>query len=218
MDRVYPRILAIDPGTNCGYAWIDVPSPLPPGMKSVPRQSGLWSLKVDRFMSQGMRFIRLKKHLLEIEPDLVIFEQVNFPHKSTAAAAMYWGVIATIQAFCDEHGIEYAGVDTGVVKKRATGKGNAGKPLIIDAANTFFEIDPPLSTSKASTNTDDNVADAMWLLQIGLEMYGGSITKRSPDQAGTGEQLKRKSPTADEVTTQDERENRNDEGLKDVEW
>lgn len=179
----YPRLLAIDPGSNCGYAFIDIRQPVLPGLKALHSQAGIWDLTKNRFQSQGMRFLCLKKFLVEMEPDFICFEQVNFPHKSTAAAQMYWGCVSTIQTFCEEQGIEYAGVYTSDVKKRATGKGNSGKPPIIEAANSFFSIDPPLDSSEKSTNHDDNIADALWLCQIGIEQFGNVITLRNAERS-----------------------------------
>lgn len=167
-----PRMLAIDPGTNCGYSWIDIAQPMPPGLNPLPHQSGIWDLSKNKFDSQGMRFIQLKRCLVEVAPDFVVFEEVKFRHKSTHAAAMYWGVVAVIQSFCEENGIEYTGVDTSRLKRRATGKGNAGKEAMIDAANDEFAINPPL--------TNDNIADAMWLLKYGLEAFGQVVTYRKP--------------------------------------
>lgn len=199
MDTRHPRVLAIDPGTHCGYAWIDVPQPTPEDFRALGHQAGVWELKPDRFASQGMRFVHLKRMLIDVSPDFIVYEQVNFSHKSTAAAQMYWGVVTTLQLFCEEHGVEYAGVTTGVVKKRATGKGNAGKPDMVNAANEFFRLEPALSTSKSSSNTDDNVADALWLLQIGLETYGDVLTLRDPSKAK--EDLKQPEVSASDVVT-----------------
>lgn len=180
MERKNPRILALDPGTNCGYSWLDIPQPVPGTLNPYRHQSGVWRLSTDRFTSQGMRFVMLKKYLMDVEPDFVAYELVNFPHKSTAAAQMYWGVVTTVLLFCEEYGVEYWPVPTGTIKKRATGKGNAGKPQMIQAANVEFEIDPPLNDSKASTNTDDNIADAMWIAKCAIESFAYVLTKRDP--------------------------------------
>ena len=171
-----PRLLAIDPGTNCGYSWIDVVQPVTPASKALRMQSGLWSLDKKRFGDQSMRYVELRRCLIEIDPDFVIFEEIRFRHKCTDAARMYYGIVATIVLWCNDRGVTHTGIVTGDVKKRATGKGNSGKPPIIEAANEYFEIDPPLSISK--TSKDDNIADAMWMCQLGLELYGDVITIR----------------------------------------
>jgi len=171
-----PRLLAIDPGSNCGYSWIDVNQPVTPALKAIHHQSGMWDLAKKRFGDHGMRYLELRRRLLEVNPDFVVFEEVRFRHKSTDAARMYYGIVATIETWCKDRGVSYTGIVTGDVKKRATGKGNSGKPPIIEAANEFFEIDPPLSVAK--TSKDDNIADAMWMCQLGIELYGEVITAR----------------------------------------
>jgi len=178
--RASPRLLALDPGTNCGYSWIDISQPVTPGLKALPHQSGVINLDKNRFGDHAMRYIELRRVIIEIDPDFVVFEEIRFRHKSTDAARMYYGIVATVETWCKDNGVSYTGIGTGDVKKRATGKGNSGKPPIIEAANDFFEIDPPLSTSKSSSNKDDNIADAMWMCQLGIELYGDAITVKTP--------------------------------------
>lgn len=160
------RILAIDPGTACGYAFLDISA----GTENKPSlsQAGLWDLSTKRHEGGGMRFLRLKKHITEIAPDLLVYEEVA-SHKGTAAAHIYGGIISTLQTYCCEYNVPYYGVPVGTIKKRATGKGNSGKPAMIEAANKAFrtEYDEEL--------TDDNIADALWILQIGVEEYGETL-------------------------------------------
>jgi hypothetical protein len=124
--------------------------------------------------------MHLKKQLYDTEPDFIVFEQVNFPHKSTAAAQMYWGCVSIIQTVGEELNIEYVGILTGDLKRRATSKGNSGKDLIVAAANEFFNIDPPLKQD--TTSGDDNIADALWLCQIGIERYGSVVVRKAPKE------------------------------------
>lgn len=172
------RILAIDPGTNCGYSVMDVQQPIANGLKAVRDTSGLWDLQQKRFEGAGMRFLRLRKFILDANPDFVVYEQVNFPHKSTAAAAMYWGVVHNITELCEEQGVGYAAIDTGALKRRATGKGGGkgtDKPAIVRAANKFFNPTPLLDDTDVSSNKDNNIADAMWLMQIALEEFANAV-------------------------------------------
>jgi Holliday junction resolvasome RuvABC endonuclease subunit len=144
--------------------------------------AGLWDLQQKRFEGAGMRFLRLKKFLQELNPDFVVYEQVNFPHKSTAAAALYWGMVSAITTFCEENGIAYAAIMTNDLKKRATGKGGGkgtDKPAIVQAANSFFGISPPLDDTDSASNKDHNIADAMWLLQIALEEYASVVRPKA---------------------------------------
>ena len=55
------------------------------------------------------------------------------------------------------------------IKRRATGKGNAGKDLVIEACNTEFGAELPIDNYE---NTGaDNVADATWALVCGIERF-----------------------------------------------
>lgn len=143
-------ILAIDPGTNCGYAF------------SAEGQEiggfGVWDLKPKRFEGAGMRFARLKGHLRELhealELTVIYYEEVR-GHKGTDAAHIYGGIVAVLQDFCEERGIEYTAEPVGEIKKFATGKGNANKAAMIKAVNKWgYDV------------TDDNIADAIALLML----------------------------------------------------
>lgn len=143
-------ILAIDPGTNCGYA---ISSDAVEALTY-----GVWDLKPKRFEGGGMRFVRLRKHLEEIHAavrvSIVYYEEVR-GHKGTDAAHIYGGVVATIQSFCEDHNIPYTAKPVGEIKKFATGKGNANKAAMIAAAQRLgFDV------------TDDNIADALALLML----------------------------------------------------
>lgn len=164
------RMVALDPATHTGYSWLDIPVPVPPGLKPLRCQSGVFDFSVKRHEGGGMRFLRAKKALMEMEPDFVLYEEVR-RHKGTSAAQIYGGLIAIIQSYCTEKGITYVGVPVGTIKKRATGKGTSGKDMMIDAANAEFVREGD------ETISDDNIADAMWLLQIGLEEYGAVLAE-----------------------------------------
>ena len=104
-----------------------------------------------------MRFLRFKRWLAELKDmaggiDALHFEEVR-RHVSTDAAHAYGGFLATLTAWCEHHQIPYQGVPVGTIKKHATGKGNAGKDLVIAAMTTLGHVP-----------TDDNEADALALL------------------------------------------------------
>lgn len=145
------KILAIDPGTKCGYA------------KSA-RESGTWDLGSRRHEGGGMRYFRLRNYLNEACKDvhLVVYEEVR-RHLGTDAAHIYGGIVAILQEHCEMHEIPYSGVPVGTIKKHATGKGNADKKAMIDAARKKW----PEIVIK-----DDNQADALWLLDWAQNEYG----------------------------------------------
>jgi crossover junction endodeoxyribonuclease RuvC len=125
------KLLAIDPGTHCGWAAFNTNNNV--------MLSGVWDLSVKRHEGGGMRFLRLRKYLAEAidgcKPDAVYFESV-MRHLGTDAAHIYGGIVAEIQAACEEHEpkIPYAGIPVGTIKKVATGKGNANKEAMLAAA------------------------------------------------------------------------------------
>lgn len=144
-------ILAVDPGTYCGFAIRD---------KMGQIVSGTWHLKGGRFEGGGMRFLRLKKeitnaHVLSQFSE-VYFEEVR-GHKGTDAAHIYGGVVAVLTSFCEDLNIPYQGIPVGTIKKHATGKGNSNKELMFSAACKKW---PGIDIK------DDNQADALWLLDL----------------------------------------------------
>ena len=176
------RLLAVDPGVKCGYAFMEVHQPLADGIKADYKQAGVWLLQTKRYEGYGMRFVRLHNLLEEMNPDMIAYEQVNFPHKSTAAAEAYYGIVGKVKEFGDLTGAVYCGITTTDVKTRATGKGGGkgtDKTHMVNAANAFFEIDPPLNNSKSASNPDHNTADALWIMQIMLENYASGASKRN---------------------------------------
>jgi len=157
------RHIGIDLGTACGIAWTD-------DLKPHALLSDVWSLKGGRFEGGGMRYERFRvllEELIRKAPDervFVWFEEVR-RHIGTDAAHVYGGLLAMLGATCERLDVPYAGIPVGTIKKRATGKGNAGKPAMIEAANEAFHVEGPAIT-------DDNVADAIWCLQCGLDQMG----------------------------------------------
>ncbi len=177
------RIIAIDPGTQCGYAYTD-------DGKVHVEQSGVWNLKPRRHEGGGMRFLRFRKHLHELfedpfdkclysgeldwTPTVAVFYEEVRRHAGTDAAHIYGGLVGILSGLCDEMGgIAYQGIPVGTIKKRATGKGNANKEAMVNAANRHFlgyqmeEGEPPPMFIK-----DDNQADALWVLQCGIDELG----------------------------------------------
>lgn len=135
------KILAIDPGTHCGYALS-------------PFESGVWDLSVKRGEGAGMRFHRLRRHLQELTfLDMVVYEYV-VGQKGTFAAQIYGGIVSIITEYCEAERIEYSGVSVGTIKKSATGKGNSNKEVMLAAARERW---PEVNI------VDDNQGDALFL-------------------------------------------------------
>tara|TARA_B100001123_G_scaffold450928_1_gene625187 strand:+ start:3255 stop:3734 length:480 start_codon:yes stop_codon:yes gene_type:complete len=143
------KVLGIDPGTHCGWAVLN---------ESGDRDaSGVWNLQPGRHQGGGMRFVKLRAYLSEVvdaykEHSLVLaYEEVR-RHRGTTAAHVYGGVVAVITELCEDREIPYQAIPVGTIKKRATGKGNAGKEAVVAAAEKQWPH--PISR--------DDEADALW--------------------------------------------------------
>lgn len=151
------KILAIDPGTRCGWALF---------VNGAPIASGVWNLAPRRHEGGGMRFVRLASSLrallADAPPSTVFYEEVR-RHAGTDAAHIYGGIVATIARECEERGIAYSGIPVGTIKKLATGKGNADKDAMVAAAARRW---PSIEIE------DDNHADALWCGVAGLHEIG----------------------------------------------
>lgn len=148
------RVIAIDPGTHCGYAFTD-------DGRAQADFSGVWNLKGGRFEGGGMRFVRMRKYFDELVKDeadcRVFFEEVR-RHMGVDSAHIYGGIIAVISSVCEERLVPYQAIPVGTIKKHATGRGNASKSQMVEAAQKKFGPEV----------IDDNRADALWILDYAL--------------------------------------------------
>lgn len=141
-------VLALDLGTNTGWA-----------LRAADglTVSGTEIFRQDRWSGGGMRYLRFRHWLGEIAANtggigLVVYEEVR-RHAGTDAAHVYGGFLATLTAWCEDRSVAYEGVPVGVIKRFATGKGNAGKDAVIAAMR-----------ASGFSPADDNEADALALL------------------------------------------------------
>lgn len=148
-------ILALDLGTRCGWAF--------QSNESGTLYSGYWDFAPRRFEGGGMRYLRFEQKVAALHADhtleAVYFEEVRFA-KTTDAAQIYGGFLATLTAWCEKQGVKYMGVPVQTIKRFATGKGNASKDLMVYAAQ-----------KKGWNVTDDNEADALWILEYALKEF-----------------------------------------------
>ncbi len=150
-------ILALDLGTTTGWALRDGDGLI---------TSGTVSLRPGRFDGGGMRYLRFANWLAEIDrlsgPMAAIwFEEVR-RHAGTDAAHVYGGLMATLTAWAEQHGVPYQGVPVGTIKRHVTAKGNAGKEAVLAAIR-----------ARGFSPADDNEADAIALLLWAVETAGG---------------------------------------------
>jgi Holliday junction resolvasome RuvABC endonuclease subunit len=145
------KVLALDLGTRCGWAVFKDGAPI---------ASGTWILQNDRqrrFEGAGMKWLRLNTLLSAAHGfdgfDKIAIEEVR-RHMGVDAAHAYGGALAVVSAFCESKGIPYEGLPVATIKKHATGKGNAKKDAMIEAARAKW---PAIAIE------DDNHADALWI-------------------------------------------------------
>lgn len=159
MESRQVRILAIDPGTACGWAVRHSPTDY---------DSGVWDLKPNRHEGGGMRFLRARMKFREIvdlfKPDVVVYEEIR-RHMSADAAHVYGGIVAIVVAECEarQPKLPYQGVHWATVKKLATGKGNAKKDAMLAAAAARWP---------SHVFEDDNEADARFIAETAAREIG----------------------------------------------
>ena len=145
-------VLALDLGTKCGWALYFGPDDV---------QHGVQEFRTGRFEGGGMRWLRFRKWLDDLDAtagaiQAIYFEEVR-GHKGVDAAHLYGGFLAALTAWAEKRAIPYQGVPVGTIKRHATGKGNAGKPAVIAAME-----------AKGFAPRDDNDADALALLMFAI--------------------------------------------------
>jgi len=145
-------LLAIDLGTTTGWAL----------RSSGLITSGTVSFRPNRYDGGGMRYLRFQNWLAEMDRLSGPIATIFYEDTGTDAAHVYGGLMATLTAWAEQHGVPYQGVPVGTIKKYATGKGNANKQAMIDAAR-----------AKGFYPKDDNEADAIAILLWAIETKGG---------------------------------------------
>jgi Holliday junction resolvasome RuvABC endonuclease subunit len=158
-------LLALDLGTRTGFC-----------IGTAEHQvSGVWDLKNDRFSGGGMRYVRFRSKLNEMRAaypvSRVVFEEVR-RHAGTDAAHVYGGFMATLMAWCEEHGVPYEGIPVGTIKKHWTGKGNANKAQMIAECQR-----------RGMAIVDDNEADAVALFDLKAERPLSRLTHKEAGDA-----------------------------------
>lgn len=144
------EILALDLATKTGWA-VD------------PLTGGVWDLTPERGSSPGMRFLRLRGLLNGIRIGhpfgLVVYERPHY--RGGHATEVLAGLVAVVQEWCAEQGIDHMAVPSGTLKKYATGNGRATKADMVAAAE-----------ARGWRPVDDNHADALWLLEYARDTVG----------------------------------------------
>ena len=143
-------ILAIDQASSCGWA--------------INNQIfGLWDLSTRKDEDSGMKLIRFRNKLKEVCASegitMIVYERVAGQHANSIIHAAK--LVAIIETFCKDNGLHYASLSAAEVKKFATGKGNANKEKMVEAAQANYGY----------TGTDDNIADALHIWNLANKTY-----------------------------------------------
>lgn len=181
-----PRALALDLATSTGYACAEFDPSLPITVdRLMPTLvMGQLDLSAGQYDSGAIRFVKLRQFLDAAKPSIIFYEQIRDTPPMAGTRAMMAAIVArvytaaklagafigTVCCWAEERNIPCVGLEIGQIKKRATGKGNAGKPAMIEACNAMFGTE--LEVDGFETSGCDNIADAAHILLLGLETYG----------------------------------------------
>ncbi len=145
------KVLALDLGTKTGWCFGSTQNG---GCDLSSNNHGVHDMTKSA-NDPGLRFLKFHnwfRAMVKSErPDAVYFEDVK-RHVSNLSARVYCGLLSQAQLICYAEKVELVGVGVGTIKKHATGKGNAPKESMIEAAKNYG-LNP----------VDDNDADAICL-------------------------------------------------------
>lgn len=150
------NILALDLGTHTGYAY---------HIRGAGIRHGTETFRGEK-SHPGTRWQEFRMWLHQIvdaeQIHLIAYEDVR-RHNGTTAAHVYGGFRSMTEMVAQQHNVPMIGFGVGVVKKAWTGRGNADKQLMIEAARDrgFYPL-------------DDNAADALAILHCALNSKEGA--------------------------------------------
>jgi crossover junction endodeoxyribonuclease RuvC len=166
------KILSLDCATACGWATN--------ALGGV--ESGVELFLNPRGASSGWRFLKFRQWLTDLldrtQPEVVLYEQPLIgPMRSSTVAEVAFGMVTRVEELCTERGIEYRPVHNALLKRYATGKGNADKVAMIVAAQERF----------GKQNLEHDEAEALMLLAWGLDGFPEpEATKPKNGRSGAG--------------------------------
>lgn len=170
-------ILSLDLGTKTGWAYRAKDGTVTAGLWVLqkPEETAAAALlRKDRTLDARIPLLyqRIKAHWDEHYSDkgsnnpvdFLVFEDVQFS-QYTMQTQLWSSLRAAVWLFCYNYGVPRDCCPTGTLKKAATGRGDANKYAMIDAATAQFP--------GVEFKLDDNAADALNLLQWAI-----TLTKR----------------------------------------
>lgn len=173
------NILALDLGSSTGWA-LSRDGEVSAGTWELATAKNLkWQKKLRMDRRLDIRVANLVNKLLELhlaQPiDWVFFEDVRFG-KSLAQVQLWSAFRGAIWTFAHLKGIQIDCLDTGKLKKWATGSGSADKPVMAAALITkqpgqYSAQKGLVKDQKTGTLLDDNAVDAIHLLNWALTIF-----------------------------------------------
>jgi len=147
------RILALDLGSLTGWA----------SFVDGQIESGTKEFRLERGESPGIRFIKFNNFLSTmislIRPSLIIYEM---PHlRGGYASDLLIGMSTRVQEKCVVEKIEYKALHSATLKRISCGSGRANKEDMMKKAKELYPT---------QDIQDDNQADALLLLNYGIEL------------------------------------------------
>lgn len=124
----------------------------------------LWTIKTTAKMGDGERLLFLYRMLANatVGAEFAVIEDLPTHAMSAGLTGRAQGIVRMTLA---QRGIPYVAIPPASLKKFATGKGNAKKPVMRQA---WLDL-------TGEDNADDNQVDAAWLRQIGLHLKGETV-------------------------------------------
>jgi len=153
-------IAAFDLATKCGWSVWEKDKP------EDDLTSGVWDLSLKPMESSGVRILNFAARLRQLYvtyPDIqmIVWEDVQFV-KHRLAYKVHCELAGKLQEWALNTKLEHGGLSVGEIKKHATGKGNASKAMMLEAAVRRW----PEVTFK-----DDNEVDARWVAETAIRRY-----------------------------------------------
>lgn len=160
------RLIGFDLGSSTGYAWTD-------DGKITAEHSGVQNFTLRHYEGGGLRILRAEKFFAElicVDDDVrVYFEAVVWrtqKHGQSkgdlgAGPVIYGELSGALMRVCEVAGVPFEGFSVGEIKKHSTGKGNSNKEIMTAEAQKQFGL----------ATSDDNQADALHVLSLGLHHY-----------------------------------------------
>ena len=152
------HIIALDLGTKTGFAEYADGNPYSEQWVLWKKAKNTTGLELGRRVSEFNTKLSLMAGCSEFFPDVIYYEEVR-RHLGTDAAHVYGALLGCLEEFCLRDNIRLVPVGVKVIKKHATGNGNATKQDMVRAAYKLWGL----------SNISEDEADALGLLHYAIQ-------------------------------------------------